>query len=193
MPESPAPLRVRLRAGALAAIAGAVLLPLSGCSGAPTPTAAPTSSPTSDPVFATDEEALAAAEAAYEKFELVSQTIASQSGADADRIADVATSDYVPGLLEEFAQYAELGIRVEGRATLDHFSLVQQDVHESGTRVTIYVCRDVSDVVVRDANGADVTPAERDDRTPLVASLVGTNPADLAVDTVELWSGKDFC
>jgi hypothetical protein len=193
MPESPARRHVRLRAGVLATIAAVVLLTMSGCSGAPAPTAAPAPSSAAAPIFATDEEALAAAEAAYGEFESVSQAIASQSGADADRIADVATPAYVPDLLDEFAQYAELGIHVEGNATLDHFSLVQQELDESGIQLTIYVCRDVSGVVVRDSNGADVTPADRDDRTPLIASLVGTNPTDLAVDTVELWSGDDFC
>jgi hypothetical protein len=185
-----------IRAGAAAVAAASVALLLGGCVGVPgatpTPTAAPSPSP--EPTFASDEEALAAAEAAYEEFEAMSLQIASESGAYPERVEALVTPDYAAELHPEFAKYAELGIRAAGDVSLDTFSLVEHSQSTEGTEVAIYVCRDVSGVRVLDSTGSDVTPADRDDRTPLVASLLAADSnRTLLVDGVELWSGDDFC
>ena len=184
-----------VRSCAALVVAGLTAVLLSGCVGgaAPTPTSTPTAPDAAEPIFASDEEALAAAEAAYRAFEDVSQTIAMDGGRDADRIRAVATPTYVTQLLEEFAQYEELGIRIQGSASLDSFSLVGQEAAPDGVVVMMYVCRDVSGVIVRDVTGADVTPADRDDRTPLIASLVADESSQLLVHEVEQWPGDDFC
>jgi hypothetical protein len=169
-------------------------LALSGCVGAPAPTPTPTASASAEPIFASDEEALAAAEVAYSAFETVSHDIASDWGKQPERIESVATATYAPELLEEFAQYRELEIRADGAVKLDSFSLVQHTADNTRSEVVIYVCRDVSGVRIIDANGVDITPVDRAARTPLIASL--TTEADgekLLVDGVELWSGEDFC
>ncbi|WP_188743891.1 hypothetical protein [Agromyces bauzanensis] len=191
---SPRPRRfVMRRHGAAITAAGVLTLVLSGCVGAPANTPSPSPSVSAEPVFASDEEALAAAEAAYRSFEEVSALIASESGNDAERIEAVATPTYTVQLLDEFAQYRALGIRAEGQTALDSFSLVQQQTTAAGSEVVIYVCRDVGDVRVRDASGADVTPLDRASRTPLIATLVAGDGARFLVDGVELWSGEDFC
>ncbi|WP_173923394.1 hypothetical protein [Agromyces sp. Marseille-P2726] len=185
----------RRGAAAAAATTALVAVLLSGCAGAPEPSPTPTAAaPSVEPIFASDEEALAAAIEAYEAFESASQSIASQAGEGAERIADFATPSLVPQLLDEFAQYRELGIRAEGAAVLDSFSLAQASDDGSETRVTVYVCRDVTSVRILDDSGADVTPPDRDNRTPLTASLVAlAGTTKLLVDEVSLWPGDDFC
>jgi hypothetical protein len=191
----PIPARRRtVRRGAVAAAAATGLaLVLAGCVGAPAATPTPSPADTPAPIFASDEEALAAATEAYGGFERVSQTIASESGSSPGRIGDVATSRYTPELLEEFQTYEDLGIHTVGQSTLDSFELVEQTSADGVATVVIYVCRDVSDVRVIDATGNDVTPADRDERAPLVATLVSEESEHLLVDQVELWAGKDFC
>lgn len=173
---------------------GVLALALSGCIGAPDPTPTPSSPTSAAPIFASDEEALAAAEAAYREFEEVSQSIASDSGEHPERIEAVATPTYAQQLLAEFAQYRELEIRAEGSVKLDSFSLVEQRYGDADVEVMIYLCRDVSGVRVLNATGADVTPDDRVSRTPLTASLLAEGDReDLLVDGIELWSGEDFC
>ncbi|WP_022893793.1 hypothetical protein [Agromyces subbeticus] len=182
---------------ALTALAagGALVLLLSGCTGGGEPSPTPSASTdAAEPIFATDEEALAAAVAAYTAFEELSQTIAAEGGIEPERIERSVTSEYMPGLLEEFAQYQELGLRITGSASLDSFRLAEHSGGADRVSVTLYVCRDVSGVRVIDAAGVDVTPADRQLRTPLVADLVSKDGADnLLVNGVELWPGDDFC
>ena len=102
MPESPALLRVRLRAGAMAALAAVTLLAVSGCTGAPGATPAPTSSAAANPIFATDEEALAAAEAAYEKYSEASALVAGDGGVNPDRVDAAVSPEYAADLHREF-------------------------------------------------------------------------------------------
>ena len=185
----PAPRRNYVVTGAAAVLA----LALSGCVGAP-PAPTPTPSAPAEPIFASDEEALAAAEEAYAEFENVSQSIASDSGNHPERIETVATPAYAQQLLAEFAKYRELEIRAEGLVKLDSFSMIEHRAGEAGVGIMIYVCRDVSGVRVLDATGADVTPDDRVPRTPLIASLIAeADEESLLVDGVELWSGEDFC
>jgi len=193
VPESRSHRRATRRIASVAAGAGIAALLLSGCVGVPATTVTPSASETIEPIFASDEEALAAAEAAYRAFESVSHTIASDSGRDAERINAVATPAYVPELLDEFAKYSEIGIRAEGTAQVDSFSLVENSMTDSGATVSIYVCRDVSQVRVIDGTGADVTPPGREARTPLIAVLMAERGKPLLVDEVDLWSGDDFC
>ena len=186
-------LRIVRSRGAAAVAATGLALVLVGCAGAAAPTPTPSSGDTPAPIFASDEEALAAAEEAYEEFERVSQTIASESGSSPERIGTVATSRYTPELIEEFETYAELNIHTVGESVLDSFELVEQSSSDGASAVVIYVCRDVSHVRIIDDAGNDVTPADRDERAPLIATLVSEEPNHLLVDQVELWSGKDFC
>ena len=74
MPDA-RPRRLTPRVAALLGSAGVLALALSGCAGAPTPTPTPPSSASAAPIFASDEEALAAAEAAYERYRATSVAI----------------------------------------------------------------------------------------------------------------------
>ena len=185
----------RRRAGAALAAAGAIALLLSGCTGgAPAPSPTP-SADAAEPIFASDEEALAAAVEAYERYRDVSGAITEQGGADAERISGVVTPAFASTLREEFAALANLGLRTSGSTLIDTTSLVRNDVAKDGAEVAIYLCRDVSSVRVIDANGLDVTPADRPVRVPSQAFFVSSDEDanSLLVSGVEEWVGDDFC
>ena len=74
MPISRPKRRAPRRLGAALAAAGALALVLTGCVGSPAPTPSPTPTEAA-PIFASDEEALAAAVKAYE---LYTRSVASQ-------------------------------------------------------------------------------------------------------------------
>jgi hypothetical protein len=181
--------------GAAVTVAGVLALALSGCVGAPTPTPTATASSSAEPIFASDEEALAAATEAYERYRSVSATVTAEGGVDAERIDPTVTSDYAMTLHEEFAALAEAGLTIVGATRVHGATLAESAYDEQGATVSIYFCRDVGSVRVLGADGSDVTPADRDDTLPTQAYFVSAShdPAVLLVDGVELWSGEDFC
>jgi hypothetical protein len=187
--------RSRSRRGLALAVAGVVALALSGCVGAQgtTPTPSPAESPS--PVFASDEEALAAAMRAYEAYSAASQEIAVEGGVHPERIDSTVTPAYAAVLHEEFAALTQAGVTLVGPTRVDAAKLSESTYDERGARISVYFCRDVSEVRVIGVDGSDVTPADRDNRVPTQAFFVSSDDdaATILVDGVELWPGEDFC
>ncbi|MFF2272991.1 hypothetical protein ACFVTX_11995 [Agromyces sp. NPDC058136] len=188
---------LRTRVAALAA-AGAVVVALSACTSGPEPdpSTEPRPSESAAPIFASDDEALAAAVEAYEKYLAVVDQLTGAGGENAQRIREVAAEDYAAELEASLERLRASGTRTSGASTADHFKLVQyRDEAGVGAEVSIYVCLDASGVRVMDASGADVTPADRVDRRPLQVKLISAtdNPATLLPTGSETWPGDDFC
>ncbi|NUT58868.1 MAG: hypothetical protein HOQ00_08525 [Agromyces sp.] len=192
----PTPRRRRaVRRGAAVVVATGLALALAGCVGAPAPTPTPTSAATPEPIFASDEEALAAAEAAYAKYNAASAIVTAEGGMNPARVDETVTSAYAETLHEEFAALAEAGLRMTGETKFYEAELAENAVDAEGARITIYLCRDVSAVRVVASDGSDVTPADRDASAPTQVFLVSDaeNPTVLLVDGVDRWTGDDFC
>ncbi len=137
--------------GRAAVIAGVVALLLGAC--VPTqPIAVVTPSATPAPVFATDAEALAAAEKAYAAYLGMSDLIAKEGGRDPERIAPFVTEEQLVEELEGFASLAVGGFRTTGYST--SFGAVLQNQYQSGGSyiVVIYACSDVRQVKVISAD-----------------------------------------
>jgi predicted small lipoprotein YifL len=167
------------------------MLALSGCGGSdPLPTLPPT--PSTAPVFASEEEALAAAEAAYAAYLEMSNLISSEGGVDPERIAPFVTPEQLPDELDGLAFFVENGIRSVGAAQVTEVFLQQYNESGGAAEVTFYVCLDVTDVVILNAKGADVTPADRAPIVALEVSYVGTAEAFLLADS-DQWSDSQFC
>lgn len=173
-------------------LAGATAAWLAACApGTNEPTPSPSPVETDAPIFASDEEALAAAVAAYEKYLRVSEEIA-QGTAVAERILSVSAEDYGAARVSELTAFTESGLRLEGSYAFDTTSLVERSSADSSELVRMYACQDVSGTRLINAEGADVTPADRDTRVPLVISVeLGVNSGLIAGS--ELWSGQNFC
>lgn len=155
----------------------------------------PDPSPTESPIFASDEEALAAAEAAYGAYLNVSNEILNQGGLESERIYEFVSEEYRTTATSGFGYYEERGWSAAGTSTFDSASL-QAYVDDGAGRaeVSIYLCLDVSGLRILDSSGADVTP-ERDERLPLEVRFENTNEYsnELLQTGSDVWSGDDFC
>ncbi|MFC0678712.1 hypothetical protein ACFFGH_12760 [Lysobacter korlensis] len=182
---------MRLVVGLLVA---ATLAALTGCSGEPEQEApASTPSPTAIPVFASEEEALAAAEDAYREYLEMSDAIARDGGRDPERLGSLVTRDELVRAVAEFEAFAESGRQTRGSSRFNTFSLQQYESLSKVAQVTVYVCLDVSDVRVVDESGRDITPA-REARQPLSVIFVSADEGsqELVLQRSEQWS-SNFC
>ncbi|MEV8254834.1 hypothetical protein AB0O95_12815 [Rhodoglobus sp. NPDC076762] len=168
-----------------------LLAVLSGC--APSDATAPPE-PTSTFVapYATDEEALAAAEAAYAEYVQLSAEILRDGGKDPERILRIVTGEFTETNLADFAAFRDGERRSTGQATFDGVELQR---YSSGggyiELVSIYVCHDVSGVDVLDANGASVVLADRLERIFMVVTF-DYDPAEsqLKLSSREPWEQR---
>jgi hypothetical protein len=174
-------------------LAVAVLLALAGCVPSESHATAPPSA-SATPVFASDAEALAAAEKAYAAYLRVSDEVANDGGKAPERIAKYVTSGRFKSEIQTSALFLERGIRTTGSTDFDSSILQQVEADGIDTKVTFYTCWDTTAVRVIDSNGNDVTPADRIDRQTLEVVLTtarGRLPLQLNSD--DAWSGQSSC
>jgi hypothetical protein len=175
-----------------AAALGAVVLVLAGCVDSdPLPTLPPT--PTSTPVFASEEEALAAAEEAYAAYNDTSNVIAAEGGIGPERIEPFVTPAYLPTELDTYAYYRSNSLRLSGEVVVSRVELQQYVELENAVEVSVYVCLDVAGTQVLDEAGSDVTPAGRQPVVGLEVVLVGDAAGTLKIDRSDQWSDSSFC
>jgi hypothetical protein len=157
----------------------------------------PSPEPSASPIFASDEEALAAAEAAYAAYLEVSAAILSQGGADPERLLLVATTDIYKSESDSFKEFADSGWRSEGTSFVDTVSLqfVDNFADEGQTAVSVYACLDVSTTDVFDSSGASIVSDGRPNRTPFETafSYSSDSPTFLILSEKTVWSGENFC
>ncbi|MBT2517597.1 hypothetical protein J7E29_09155 [Streptomyces sp. ISL-90] len=191
------PARSARRTGVLSlAAAGAIALALSGCTGTPEPTPTPTA-PTdaAAPIFASDEEALAAAEAAYERYLAVVDAVAATGYEDQSQIAEVVGAQHIEDVAESLIGLRDRGLTPRGETRFDSASLVEWHQDDLVAQASVYLCLDVSEVRVFDASGVDVTSPARDDRAPMQVQFesVSARETTLLVTAEDEWTGNDFC
>lgn len=167
----------------------ALVLLLSGC--VPTPPAeTPIASPSPTPVFASEEEALAAAEEAYAAYVALADQIFAEGGVNPERLSTVATGAFLEAAIEGFEIVQRDGWRSTGGTTFRDFELQS---YSAGTRegvVTAYVCEDVSAVDVFDSSGSSVVSPGRPDSTTLQATFDLSDQGDLLLSGREAWSNE---
>jgi len=170
------------------------LLALVGC--VPTdarPSASPSASAT--PVFASDAEALAAAEKAYAAYLKVSDEIANDGGKGANRFERVVTANWLPNELSSAEKLERSGLHQTGSTAFS--PLVMQQWTQSGTLVQVvaYTCLDSTETRFLDGDNNDVTPSARQPKISIeVSFLSDPKSADhLLIDSNEPWSGPTFC
>ena len=183
----------RLLAGCATALVATFAL--AGCVSAPTPTPS-TSAATDAPVFASDEEALAAATEAYSAYLAAIDTVLAQGGGDTSKLADVASGEALVAETKTAEMYAERGYRSLGSTIFDSLKLQAIDGDGDGrTLVSTYLCSDVSAVDVLDLTGASIVPSDRVDRFPLQITFKNSevNSTRLLISSSETWTGSNFC
>jgi hypothetical protein len=170
-------------------VAGVLLL--AGCGGGdPIPTLPPT--PTATPLFASEEEALAAAEEAYAAYREMSDQISAQGGVDPERIAPFVTERRLTDELRGFGTLREAGLRIEGVASFEVLAVQRYEEIGPDAEVVFYACSDLSRSRVIDEGGADVTPPDRDDRLLIEVVLRTVDGAlPLRLESDNAWPGED--
>lgn len=134
---------------------GVILAALVGCVPQSTP------EPTPTPLFASEAEAFAAAEDVYRAY----------NDALNVRLGGGVASDphsFLTGLALEAdidAQnlFQSSGVRAVGTTALSSFRGLEASIETANPVIVAHVCIDVSQLRVVDANGRDVTPADRGD------------------------------
>lgn len=187
---------------ALAALACALLLGTTACSSAdaddPAASPAPPSAASAaadEPIFASDEEALAAAVEAYEAYAAASTRVANSGGEGSESISPLVGPEFDAVVQEEFAALRESKLRLAGEAL--HYNEQLQDVRlENGqASVEMLICRDISGTRLVRSDGEDVTPEGRDliqaSRVDLATDAPGS--ATLIVVGAERLEGEEGC
>jgi hypothetical protein len=144
-------------------------------------------------VFASDEEALAAAEAAYQRYLDVSNAVARDGWADTAPLGQVARDSALESDLANAAVYHDKGYHQVGEITTDSVSLQSYSAAaRREVKITIYACADVSHVDLVDQSGVSIVGSDRPDRQPLEVD-VDDQDGQLKVSRSEAWSGDSFC
>jgi hypothetical protein len=170
-------------------------LSVSACA-PPAPAKPPKASPSNTALFASDEEALAAAEEAYREYQHVSDAILIDGGADPERLLEVATQaqyEYEKAGYDKILAANERGV---GASKFDSMKLHEPDGESAASESSILavtVCDDYSDVEILDGAGNSVVSPNRPDRFPRVASFAQSKSAKLVVASVTERSGETFC
>jgi len=174
------------------ALAAALLLALAGC--VPS-TAHPTASPraSATPVFASDAEALAAAEKAYAAYLKVSDQILIDGGSRPERLQPYVSAALYAEEKKGFDQTATNGWHSTGGTTYDHFSLEVYDPSDRDALVTAYVCSDVSRVDVLDSHGVSVVSPDRPERTAFEVTFALLHSRTLVLASNDVWTGDGVC
>jgi len=185
------PQLTHLTASALA-IAAILLLP--GCTG-DAPIVLPSPESSTAPVFATDEEALAAAEVAYGEYLEASNAITGKKAADPQDIAPHIHPEYLPEILDSIQDLREKRLHSSGPLTVDSVTLQQyEDDLQGPVTVAVYLCVDASNARLLNESKEDVTPANRADRVPLEVTFESEErTSNLLMKSSDMWTGDDFC
>ena len=175
------------RLGAAAAVVAAVLC-LGAC--APEdPGPKPSPDPTSTPLFASDEEALAAAEEAYGRYQAVADAILMDGGANPERLLDVATQEKLEYEQRGYEELRSSGYTFTGSSTFDRMTLQSRD----DATVSVYVCDDITSVDVLGQDGRSVVMPDRPDIFPRAVTFVSNGDRTLVVSNSDEWTGSNFC
>ncbi len=163
-----------------------ITLVLAGCT-QPDPMPSPPPTPSSAPVFASDEEALAAAEEAYGKFLATLDQIFIDGGREPDRLLAVASRQVVDEQLPGFEELRTQGQRGTGATQLQ---MTLQSTDLVAGEVTAYVCEDISATDIVDQSGVSVVAPGR---TTLFEYEVVLSGRPLIVQSRLPWNGATTC
>lgn len=144
-------------------------------------------------MFASDEEALAAAEELYGRYNKLSNELGAGGWSDTSELSEVLSGAALAGELETSDSLSTKGYRQIGDSSFDSVTLQQLIDHGAeAVALTIYVCLDVSEVDVIDGDGSTVVSASRPDRQALEVEM-NDNDGALKIVRSEAWSGANFC
>ena len=165
-----------------------------GASGCFAPTETPESSasatPSASPLFASDEEALAAATEAYAAY-LAAIDRSGQGGwLDSSELKAMETEEAFFKDVATAKRFSSAGYKQIGSSSFDSMELQRLD----SSTVTTYLCLDVTEVDVIDPSGVSIVDESQPRRLPLEVSFTPSDESStLLIEGSEIWSGENFC
>jgi hypothetical protein len=178
------------RRHALAAVAFGMLL-LSACASDDVTQPSPTPS-ASAPVFESDEEAVEAAKAALDEYFAVSNAIYQAGGNDPQRLADVATGEFLTEAIAGFEEFQESGWAQVGETVHDSTELQQVYRQSDSTVVMVLMCTDFSGRSIVDADGNTLDTSQIPNRSKFEMKLERVDEgSELLVSSVNAWEPND--
>ena len=166
-----------------------VAVALAACSTQATTKPETTQAATEKPLFATDEQALAAAQAAYANYLEVSDQIARDGGANPERLKGLVSGDLYKDEAAGFQEIGNSGSQAVGSSSFDTLHLQSMD----SKSISTYLCIDHSQIHLQNSKGDDVTSPTRIDRYPLLVTFTFQPDQTLIIESSETWSGQNFC
>lgn len=176
------------------AVACSALL-LSACV-QPAPVVTPAAASSSKPLFASDEDALAAATKAYAAYLQMSDLIAQEGGVNPERLAPLVTSKWLKDQVAVFGKMEKSGNRQVGSTGFKVDRLQQVSEPSAGeVTVVIYVCADLSATRIFNRSNTEVTSDGVQRVVPFVETFVASSrdEGSLLVSEDTVWTGKNFC
>lgn len=175
------------------AITGAALVlacgALVGCASPPeTPRPSPTASVT--PLFDSDEEALAAAEAALEKYWAIANAVLRDGGTEPDRFSEIVTNERLQGEIVTARTISDEGRYQRGEITFDKIELQQRFMRGPNEVVIVTQCVDFSTRTLHETDDALVDLSHVPSRR-LFQTLLVTADSRLLIDGTEAWPNSD--
>jgi len=169
------------------------VLLLTGCGGGdPIPTLPPT--PSATPIFASEEEALAAAEEAYAAYLSGWDLVASEGGVEPERLSEWAVGDFYQEELEGFETFRDNNWRAVGQSRLHSAKLQYLDVTgQDAFPLAAYVCVDVSALDVVDASGNSVVSPSRPDLQAFEVFFEISSDQVLVPSVRDPWQSEPIC
>jgi hypothetical protein len=158
---------------------------LAGCTD-PSPMPTPPPTPSQTPVFASDEEALAAAEEAYGKYMTAADEVIHGGGKQAELVQPYLSEDLYQRDKESFEQFTRNGWSGTGETT---FAMELQQFDDA--TVVAYVCDDFTKTDVVDGNGHSVVATDRMTRVPYEVEFAVSD--QMRIVRKELWEGEGVC
>jgi hypothetical protein len=179
-----------MRSVAVLFVAAALAATLTACGANAEPAeTTPTASATAAaPVFASEEEALAAAEDAYREYLRIYDSVLHNGGQNPEVLTDVTTGEALKEALDGAKEFRDKGLRSVGSRSITRIALQAVD----GSSVRFYVCENVDDVDLIDARGASLVAPDRPSETPFEV-LLSLSGSGVRISERVLWSGEDIC
>lgn len=177
------------------AAASALLLTLTACV-PPADVVVPVEPSHAQPVFASDEEALAAAVEVFEEYAEVVGSISQDGGQDADRVSGLVTDDLYQLEIAGFEEIKQLGIRLIGSVKYFPLQLQQHWVDDTGVaNVIVYFCADTTGYQVVQGDSEPYRPEAVPDAYLVEVVFVGASSGSpqLLVKEVGDWQSPIGC
>ncbi len=148
--------------------------------------------PTAAPLFASDEEALAAATAAYEEYLAVLDELLQDPRPVGSEFDLLASGEAEATAMQDVRDFLDGSIRITAPRVVGSATLQSNTATANGAEVIAYFCEDVSDVVVLDANGRTLTTSDRPDFSLWEATVTFDGVGE-RVTRRDFWSNEEAC